>query len=209
MNALEKVLKNHLGEKEEENIKTFITHINETLKHVGKWNGKPFKQFKTDLECMIEDFFADLKILEHKKKSASLIDVEAEEDKEPDEETQKGFETDEIEDEEDDEETPQKLNQTIGVKRPSPYYNPVVAEVVEPRKIKKEYNKPSKQISLELIQEIRRCTEEELEHKMKNWEIEQLKEKTEKQQEEIERLKNVITKKQQYIETKLNKKYYY
>ena len=44
---------------------------------------------------------------------------------------------------------------------------------------------------------------------MKNWEIEQLKEKTEKQQEEIERLKNVITKKQQYIETKLNKKYYY
>ena len=32
---------------------------------------------------------------------------------------------------------------------------------------------------------------EELEHKMKNWEIEQLKEKTEKQQEEIERLKNV------------------
>ena len=41
----------------------------------------------------------------------SIIDVEAEEDKEPDEETQKGFETDEIEDEEDDEETPQKLNQ--------------------------------------------------------------------------------------------------
>ena len=31
----------------------------------------------------------------------------------------------------------------------------------------------------------------------RDWEIEQLKEKTEKQQEEIERLKNVITKKQQ------------